>query len=397
MNRFTPAASRNIGLDVARSCAIGLVLLGHSFTIYLPLSDKMLALFSFGARLGVDLFFVLSGFLIGQIIIKDVLADLRLSAIPFFYIRRWFRTLPLYYAVLLFMIITRPHMGAYLIDYVVFWQGVHQEALLYFGVSWSLAVEEWFYLLVPPLLVLFLKGWRGDKIRGFFIFCGGVLCLSLAARCLYVALVPMPTDVFIMSDFTFFRMDSLIMGVLLAGLRMYKRPLYVLFSAAPRLLQTLLYFGPVLLALEQLLMPADFKNGIFDRTFLLTLVPFYFAVLILKLETSPFITARVSHSRVARVFTFISTTSYAVYLIHTPIYSALASLTVGIGGLRSDNILLYIARGCVLSAVGTVVVFVVAALIYIFYEHPLTDLRDKIPMFRYKRVFLEPKKPASKV
>ena len=78
-------SNRIFGLDVIRSISIFLVLLSHTFAIQI---------FEFGI-LGVEIFFVLSGFLIGQILIRNFDSGISLSKITDFWKRRWFRTLPL--------------------------------------------------------------------------------------------------------------------------------------------------------------------------------------------------------------------------------------------------------------------------------------------------------------
>ena len=103
---------RIIGLDVLRSIAIILVMLMHSGSMFLPLAKlpllgnivgKLLAIIIPVGYLGVELFFVLSGYLIGSILIK-LFSDNKkpiFKEIKQFWIRRWLRTLPNYYFVLL--------------------------------------------------------------------------------------------------------------------------------------------------------------------------------------------------------------------------------------------------------------------------------------------------------
>lgn len=145
----------NPALDGLRGVAIVLVLLSHA---HVPLFD--------GAFLGVDLFFVLSGFLITSLLLIEHQAQGRLQYWRF-YRRRFFRLMP---ALALFL-------AAYCLVAPLLWPGlddVYQDALvsiLYladYGIAffdspgtllhmWSLSVEEHFYLIWPPLLVLLLR------------------------------------------------------------------------------------------------------------------------------------------------------------------------------------------------------------------------------------------------
>jgi peptidoglycan/LPS O-acetylase OafA/YrhL len=108
--------------------------------------------------LGVDMFFVLSGFLIVTLLLReqDRSGDISL---PKFYMRRTLRIFPLYYAIVLgltALMLVRPDSSMagpvrselpYLLTYTSNW--VHSASIL--AITWSLATEEQFYLLWPPL------------------------------------------------------------------------------------------------------------------------------------------------------------------------------------------------------------------------------------------------------
>lgn len=98
---------RIFGLDVIRAIAILLVLFSHSTILLFPDKDTtLLTIIRFFGTIGVDLFFVLSGFLIGGIILKQlVLGKTALKSFVYFWIRRWFRTLPNYFLILLLNIL----------------------------------------------------------------------------------------------------------------------------------------------------------------------------------------------------------------------------------------------------------------------------------------------------
>ncbi len=197
-------------LDALRGLAVLLVLL-HNTNIY-PfwrfVSDK--------GWMGVDLFFVLSGFLI-----TGILLDTKQSAEYFrnFYARRCLRIWPLYYSALLFMFVIlpllRPSEAAVIFAarsspwwaYPLYLQNflipVPTQATGLLGVTWSLAVEEQFYLCWP-LVVRFCTE---SQLRRITI---AVICLSPALR-LYLSL----HGVNIYSN-TFCRLDGLMAGALLA-------------------------------------------------------------------------------------------------------------------------------------------------------------------------------------
>ena len=99
---------RNFGLDFIRATAILMVLVSHGRT-FLPEFEYRDYLGVFGF-LGVELFFVLSGFLLGSILFKEfALRDYGFNTLKQFWIRRWFRTLPLYFIFVLLNIFLLQH------------------------------------------------------------------------------------------------------------------------------------------------------------------------------------------------------------------------------------------------------------------------------------------------
>jgi peptidoglycan/LPS O-acetylase OafA/YrhL len=151
--------NRNFGLDVARFIAVSLVLLPHCGIIFAHLYGKELpAALSYSAVFGVELFFVLSGFLIGRILLRIIATGPDWRAWLIFMTRRWMRTLPLYYAWLLVLALVLPlpaHFGAHLLHYATMTQNLAWPMPRdgWFSVSWSLTIEEWFYLLFSGALV----------------------------------------------------------------------------------------------------------------------------------------------------------------------------------------------------------------------------------------------------
>jgi peptidoglycan/LPS O-acetylase OafA/YrhL len=214
-------------LDGLRGIAIGSVLLWHYFvapavvTPATPLS-YMLVL----GRLtwsGVDLFFVLSGFLIGGILLDARKAT---NYFQIFYIRRFFRIVPIYAAVLLVFPLTmfsmgRLHLGNFTwltqdaLPWYPFWtftQNFWMAHAVSFGGSalaatWSLAIEEQFYLTLP-LVVRFFSG------RKLLTCILAGICLAPLARIAILLIWPRNW----MAGFVLMpcRADALLLGVLSA-------------------------------------------------------------------------------------------------------------------------------------------------------------------------------------
>jgi len=98
---------RIFGLDVVRTLAVLLVLISHSTFLLFPQENNFLITITrFFGTVGVDLFFVLSGFLIGRIILRLLKQEkVSFNDLFYFWIRRWFRTLPNYFLILILNII----------------------------------------------------------------------------------------------------------------------------------------------------------------------------------------------------------------------------------------------------------------------------------------------------
>lgn len=152
--------ARYPGLDLLRALAIALVVNCHAVSAFgSPPEYYVLQL---GGR-GVDLFFVLSGWLLGRQLMRE-LRDTGGIDLRRFWFRRWLRTLPAYYAVLALTFAWQLARGnTHLRPSYLFFGQTYLTDLPYFGVSWSLCVEEHFYLLVAPALLTFWR-WRGTLV-----------------------------------------------------------------------------------------------------------------------------------------------------------------------------------------------------------------------------------------
>lgn len=161
---------RNKGLDLIRAVAIACVLACHFVGNYT--NGRRALIFPLGA-LGVELFFVLSGFLIGGILIGELNSDGALTpgAIGHFWFRRWARTLPNYVLFLCVAALLWHCPSPW--RFLTFTENLWGRRPEFFTVAWSLAVEEWFYFLLPllalALTALFHNGRRGLRASVIFM------------------------------------------------------------------------------------------------------------------------------------------------------------------------------------------------------------------------------------
>jgi peptidoglycan/LPS O-acetylase OafA/YrhL len=201
-------------LDGLRGIAI-LVVLVNTLSALDPLSStaaRTLSRVTDHGWTGVQLFFVLSGFLITGILLDSRYAKNYFSA---FYARRTLRIFPLYFGVLFVAFIVLPVLGAappiiiqdqpnqlWLWTYTANWGSNLGHPSVAFPHFWSLAVEEQFYLVWPFLI-------RRQTPSQCFRFCIAVAVVSLVVR---TVLVAMDAPALVIYQNSFCRMDALAMG-----------------------------------------------------------------------------------------------------------------------------------------------------------------------------------------
>ncbi|MEY2562407.1 MAG: hypothetical protein QOH88_600 [Verrucomicrobiota bacterium] len=365
------ATERVFGLDLLRAAAILSVIFAHGFVVLYPHFGNVLGVFGHGGFYGVELFFVLSGFLIGQILIRQGLALGRAGNVAAFYLRRWFRTLPLF---LLFLAVNvwielqfRQHRVGFseVLSHGFFLRNLTAFHMSFFPESWSLAIEEWFYLLFPAVLWLGLKVSR--RFDGVFLCAAfAFFAFSTGARMLAAS---NPDAVWSEAQrmVVIYRFDALMFGMFAAWISLR-------FSELWRKHQLLaaLAGGALLLAMYLTLWKIERgqlafgDDSYFARTFRFTLVSLGFALLLPW--ASGWILSRENFGSIA--IRRIALWSYGIYLVHLPVFwivtqwafgdwrtspaQALSSFTLQIGGAIA-----------------------LSALLYRFFEAPCTRLREK--------------------
>lgn len=153
---MTERSERLYGLDHLRAAAILLVLLYHYRAFKHPGWIDSIGRFGWT---GVDLFFVLSGFLISGQLFKEI-EDKGNISLKAFYIKRFFRIIPAYFFTLLlyfiFPFFREREALSPLWKFVTFTQNYGLDVISFgtFSHAWSLCIEEQFYLILPLFLLI---------------------------------------------------------------------------------------------------------------------------------------------------------------------------------------------------------------------------------------------------
>ncbi len=294
---------RIVGLDILRSVAILLVLFRHSQLFTNPLFD-------FG-WLGVDLFFVLSGFLVSGLIFKEYKRRNKLN-IKRFLIRRGFKIYPAFYIFLAGSIIIEHYRDGFvptipdLLGEVFYMQSYLSHIWTH---TWSLAVEEHFYLSLALFSFIAYKTRTLDRKKLVIPVLIGMIILSFCMR-FYVS-YPHRNEPFFSFMETHLRSDGILIGVLIGYL--YHFTSFFNFFSRWRWAFLLVSFA---------MMAPGFMyvgGGYFMNTAGLSLVNLGFGILTLfsltNFETSSH-TLKKALNPFVFFFTMVGKHSYSIYLWH---------------------------------------------------------------------------------
>lgn len=353
--------ARNQWLDLCRALAIVLVLLSHG-RVFVRGDLPWMEYLRFGGFLGVELFFVLSGFLIGGILI-------RLSArggahwLRGFYARRWFRTLPNYYLFVLVNVLllwwgVRPGELDVLWKYLLFVQNLFGPHPLFFPEAWSLALEEVFYLLFPATFLLVGRVARIPAARAVLVVAVAVILLSLLVRALVAGSVASWDEE--IRKVVFLRFDTLMVGVLLAWVYA-RRPHWLKVRGLAAGLAAVFVASAIYFASTP---DAVLNASWFAKTLYLTLAPVGCAgVLLIGIE-------RTLPHWLAAAGSFVARISYSAYLVNIPVATALVHLFGCCDNPVFGNFALWLAfMGLTLA---------ISHLVYEAYEKRFNALRDRL-------------------
>ncbi len=307
---------RLVELDVLRAAAMGLVLVNHLYMMPFPASwpawsHRLFDAGVCGGWVGVDLFFVLSGYLVSGLLFAEYRSRGTLS-VKRFYARRAWKIYPAFYAMLaasaagLVLAHGQPPANL-LLSEGLFVQNYLPGIWLH---TWSLAVEEHFYLLLPLVLLAMTRRrpHAADPFAGVLplaVLAVGVTCLAL--RLAHAEMFP-DDPASVRQGRTHFRIDGLFLGVLVGYLAHFRRDRFARLTRRWR--WPLIAGGCVALAPPFVL---EHTKHVGITTYGLTLNSLGSAAILAGV-----LQLRLPANRLVSATAYLGRCSYAIYLWHIP-------------------------------------------------------------------------------
>lgn len=354
-------------IDLLRLVAIAMTMLVH--TPSLSRTVFFVRPFAGGLWLGVDLFMLISGWLLGGQLLRESEAG---SISPCrFYVKRWLRTLPPYYFMLVVLYyggwseFAGPLPTSVILSHLTFLQGYATGN--HYLVSWSLCVEEHFYLLLP-LLIAVLARWPRLRVAIGIVVGAGLLSLTLRALVYFGD--PSTSDT---PKLSALRCDGLFIGLLLAWVNL-KRP--ALWTALGRWTGVSLGLGTVATLFLMTKTSVDFRSA-WLYVFMPTLGTWTLAMVFIACVHVDSFASRVDF----RGLSYLGGLTYAMYLTHNVLPRA------WVGGFGAGSALAALWR--------MVLVVAVSVFIHHLVERPALALRKRVLSSGWFQPSAPPYEPAA--
>jgi peptidoglycan/LPS O-acetylase OafA/YrhL len=352
---------RNKRLDVLRCVAVVTVLLHHS------------GIWPFFTRIGwtgVDLFFVLSGFLISGLLFSEY-KKRHVISLKRFFIRRGLKIYPAFYVFLLLtgiveLLVFHAHpLGQYLHE--IFFLMDYKQG--FWDHTWTLAVEEQFYIFLPIFLLVILR-FSPKRENPFRIIPWAALSIALFCVTSRAASIYIGKPNFQLAYIAFHnRMDALFFGVLIGYLYHFRPAILEKLMRPARNRIVMAAISAVLLSFAYFYDRDDKFFATFGYSFIYL---GFTGVLLLSLYVHGLFSGKLARlaELAGSAAAFVGMYSYSIYLWHGPVGAWLPGLvrrTTGFPTGRSGRFVVYFVGSLVIGTVMSKLV-----------EYPILRLRDRI-------------------
>jgi peptidoglycan/LPS O-acetylase OafA/YrhL len=358
------------GLDHLRALAITLVFFYHYQMPLFGHPDWLPDLVKFGWT-GVDLFFVLSGFLIASQLFEQIKNDHKIDLKTFF-LKRFFRIIPAYWTVLMVYFLCpffrerEALMSVWKFLFFIQNFGLNIVEFGTFSHAWSLCVEEHFYLLLPIILFLLLRFKVFKKAYWLLIalFLFGIFIRHYGWENFYLPNIEEDDAYPIWYKYLYYpsynRLDGLLVGVSIAAI----------YQFLPRIWLKIGNFGNEWIAWGFIVLFGAYflcedQTSYYATVFGFPTVAIGYGFLVLgALSPTSFLFKWQS-----KITTFIATLSYSIYLIHKGVFHLTQNLISPLGIHKNSHLMLII---CLISCLFF------AFLLHLIVEKPFIKFRKKI-------------------
>jgi peptidoglycan/LPS O-acetylase OafA/YrhL len=367
---FDFKSDRLHGLDHLRALAIVLVMT-HHYRLGMPTWLEPVRNIGWT---GVDLFFVLSGYLMGYQLLKEIKETNNIS-FKRFYLKRFFRIIPAYIVVLILYYSLKNYKEGTgmppLLKFLTFTQNFGLDVLhgKSFSHAWSLCIEEQFYLLLPiTILIIFLFKIQSNAIYLIVILIIIGFILRLYNWYQYIQpFIESGDDLKVQLGFleniyypSYNRMDGLLFGVSIAAILNFK-PKFMNYISRYGNFVLLIGIGIFILAYNVCNHFLSFNTAIYGYT----LVSFAYGLIVMAALCPSCILYKLK----SKTTFVIATLSYVVYLSHKQLFHL---IKLGIDNIGIDSQSTWLFWIClIIAGLGGLVLHLVI-------EKPFLQLRDKI-------------------
>ena len=321
----------NHGLDLLRGiCGYFVAICHYQWLV------KKINFYEYISILFVEFFFILSGFVLAPQLIKIIFEKKHITT---FFHRRWMRTIPLYLLSLLIVsIITNNIFNKDFFLYLFFLNKTLPNLLDndYYTVAWSLAVEEYFYIIFP-LFIMFFFNSDNYKKKSVLLF----ICLSL-----FIFIISFFVDNNFFRTGTFLRIDTILCGFLLA-IFFRENKINIKYLLIGIVILGILYINYYIFDFYKL---ETFYSKIFFLS-ILKLIAIFILLLFYKIDLGIFFT---------KFTKLIANQTYSIYLLHLPLIYIINS------NIFSLNLLQF----CIF-------LFFISTVVFYLFEKPILFLRPK--------------------
>ena len=361
---------RIFGLDLLRVLSIVLVLTSHTSWIYPPSSSLLAKAVDMCGFFGVELFFVLSGFLIGSIIFKQFISENYSFKVTItFLYRRLIRILPNYYLIILVNCVIGYLVGYSISEswkYFLFFQNFATPLLPFFPESWSMPIKEYGYLIAVLLLYISSKIFTSVSRKTIFLAVIIVMILFFFVAKIYYNFHTQNTTMaqwdLALRSVVIYRIDTVLMGVVFG---------FVSCEYPEFWKKNKFNFAVIGLALIFVLL---FCLGYLKLKILN--FPLFWNVICLPLNTLGLIcflplfsSWKLGPIQLRKPVEFISEISYAIYLLHYSIVLFLMKHYIDTSHFNMFQLHLF-------TLIYLIITIFLSYLLYNYFEKPMTRLRD---------------------